>query len=75
MRQDTTFRHFYVVEEELVKAEEKLSALSPSPTKDRKFEFVGDGDEAACPLDGTTFTIIDLDAVNNALLAFSKCRA
>ncbi|KAL3199366.1 hypothetical protein MRX96_014013 [Rhipicephalus microplus] len=73
MRLDTIYRQQSDLEEERVKAEDKLSELSPTVATERKCAFVGDGaDEAARPPDGATFTIIDLDTVNSALLAFAK---
>lgn len=76
VRQDTLYRQRSDLEEEQAKAEKKLSELSSAAATERKRVFVGDcADDAARPPDKTTFTIIDLDTVNSALLAFAKCKA
>ncbi|KAL3244862.1 hypothetical protein MRX96_018451 [Rhipicephalus microplus] len=71
VRLDTIYRQQSDLEEERAKAEDKLSELSAAATE-RKRGFVVDGaHEAAQPPDETTFTIIDLDTVNSASLAFA----
>ncbi|KAL3245601.1 hypothetical protein MRX96_046849, partial [Rhipicephalus microplus] len=73
VRLDTIYQQQFHLEEEQAKAEDKLSELSFAAATERKRAFVVDGaDEAARPPDGTTFTIIDLDTVKSALLAFAK---
>lgn len=73
VRLDTQYRHPSDLDEEKRKVEEKLLQLSSTPAMERKRDFVGDGtDGATRPLDGTTFTIVDLNAVNT-LLSHVKC--
>ncbi|KAL3200417.1 hypothetical protein MRX96_013362 [Rhipicephalus microplus] len=73
VRLDTIYRQKSDLEEERAKGDDKLSELSSAAATERKRAFVVDGaDEAARPPDGTTFTIIDLETVNQRFVGIRK---
>lgn len=72
--QNTIYRQPSKLEEEEAKTKVKLSELSFASATESIHKFVGDGTDDALHLpDGTTFTIVDLGAMNT-LLTFAKCK-